>query len=750
MYAIKTGNNKRKGAIRTKDLSAPHLRALKDGLVVLNLKPACVQDRRRKWMEGKFRNIAFLILIAFCFVAGVAGSANSAVTVYTDKALWSAAVSDTYQTEAFDDSVLNPGVSVVSTVGVVSGGVWSDRLVPGVNTTTFSFSPDITAFGGDWDLNPGGMGTGILVTLKNGTDIVIPDQILANGFWGLVSDVPFVSVYLISGSNPGSAETFYMDNMVYKNTKLDPTVTVSGGPFTYDGTAHAATVSVTGDGGITVAGSSTVTYTGTGYGPTTDAPTNAGTYSVSVSFTSSDAGYNDATGSGSIIINPATPTVTVSGGPFTYDTAAHSATVSVTGVADVTVSGSSTVTYTGTGYGPTTDAPINAGTYSVSVSFTSGDTNYGDATGSGSITINKATCTVTAENKSVQYSDPEPLYTFIYSNFQGSETGSVIDTHPICSVSGEHINVGTYTIACSGGVDNNYNFAYVSGTLQITPEDAVVDLPEANAASVKVAAPGGKSGVFTLDAYVNELLPDAGCPEGFECAGDISTAAVTMTLVPVGPGTSTVSSTCSRVEVVGTGYDSQLHVTCSFNNVAVNTYQVIATAGGNYTGSDESVVVIYDPSLGFTTGGGWFYWPGTAHDEYPGDRTNFGYTMKYNSKRTNIQGGIIMIHHLEDGTILRVKSNSLGGLSLGSDSNVPMGWASFTGKANNNIVDGNYTFTVYVEDRNEPGTGTDRFWVHFKEAALESVSLPNTAIDNAVNLNGGNIVVPHSSGGKRR
>jgi hypothetical protein len=243
-----------------------------------------------------------------------------------------------------------------------------------------------------------------------------------------------------------------------------PTVTVGGGPFTFDGSAHAATISVTGVGGATVSGSSAITYNGIA-----TIPTNAGTYSVSVSFTSSDPNYGNATGSGTLIINKAdsttvvlvaggvtftydatahpatvlvtgagglsltpdpvyscghapinvadsgctasynfagddnhnpssdsktytiskaTPLVTVSGGPFTFDGNSHAATITVTGVGGATVIGSSAITYNGIA-----TAPTNAGTYAVSVSFTSADNNYDNASGSGSILINKANST---------------------------------------------------------------------------------------------------------------------------------------------------------------------------------------------------------------------------------------------------------------------------------------------------------------------------------------------------------------------
>ena len=64
-------------------------------------------------------------------------------------------------------------------------------------------------------------------------------------------------------------------------------------------------------------------------------------------------------------------------------------------------------------------------------------------------------------------------------------------------------------------------------------------------------------------------------------------------------------------------YTGVLTVTCSFDNVGVNAYTVVAVLVANsgalfYTGSNEDVLVVFDPSLGFTTGGGHIAWPGTS------------------------------------------------------------------------------------------------------------------------------------------
>jgi hypothetical protein len=206
--------------------------------------------------------------------------------------------------------------------------------------------------------------------------------------------------------------------------------------------------------------------------------------------------------------------------------------------------------------------------------------------------------------------------------------------------------------------------------------------------------------------------------------------------------------------VTGTGYDAVLPVTCAFADVPVNTYTVMVVVdGGYYAGAGEDVVTVHDPSLGFTTGGGWFYWPDTADPDtgYPGDRTTFGYTMKYNKKGKNLQGNLVVIRHLPDGSIYRLKSNALDGLALGEDRSVPMGWASVTGKAtylgpSMLEPEGNHAFTLYVEDRDDPGTGPDRFWVEVLDGGgevAEGLSIDGDPGDMAVDLGGGNIVVPH-------
>jgi len=305
---------------------------------------------------------------------------------------------------------------------------------------------------------------------------------------------------------------------------------------------------------------------------------------------------------------------------------------------------------------------------------------------------------------------------------------------------------GTYTVRIQV-TDDGGAFANADMTIAVLPEDATVGFDPDNPIAIRVVNPDKDSGPFALTAYVRKTTPDVAANGGEP--GDINLAQVSMSLVPVGPG-DPVSGTCTPGTVQGVGYGAALPVTCSFDGVAVNTYGVqVNVAGGYYVGYAEDVLVIYDPSLGFVTGGGWFHWPGTD------ERTSLGFMMRYSRKATDVRGNLLLIRHMPDGSMYRVKSSAINGLALGEDPSVPYAWATFSGESTYLEPGwpepaGDYEFLVYVEDNDEPGAGVDRFWIELKDAervVVPVMSLDHEAIDNAVGLEGGDISVPHLTGG---
>jgi alpha-tubulin suppressor-like RCC1 family protein len=289
--------------------------------------------------------------------------------------------------------------------------------------------------------------------------------------------------------------------------------------------------------------------------------------------------------------------------------------------------------------------------------------------------------------------------------------------------------------------------------LTVTKESATVGYASTNVAALQVAAPGGSlaANALSLAITVKETEPDlAAATQGI---GTIENAGLKVVLAPVAGG-SEVELTCIASAVTGTGYAATRPYSCTNSaTVSVNTYEVVTTVTGNYyTGSYSDAFTVYDPSLGFATGGGSFV--------LGGDKVNFGFTMKYNKGGSNLQGNLIAVRHHPDGTVSRLKSNALGGLALGEDVTVPMGWASFTGKANYTTWDaaanggagayvtvGNQSFAVYAEDRDNPGTGPDKVWL----GAVGNLAMDGTlatAKTKTAALTGGGIAVPHKGGKK--
>src|SRR5205085_1029097 len=150
-------------------------------------------------------------------------------------------------------------------------------------------------------------------------------------------------------------------------------------------------VSFAASGNCTVTGS-TVKITGAG----------------SCTITASQGGDNNynaaADASQTLTISKASSTTTVTVGNATYDGSPHGGTATATGVGGLNQS--LTVTYTGrnqTTYGPITTAPTNAGDYTASATF-AGDANHITSSESKTLTIGKATPTVTATGDTCTYS----------------------------------------------------------------------------------------------------------------------------------------------------------------------------------------------------------------------------------------------------------------------------------------------------------------------------------------------------------
>jgi len=290
--------------------------------------------------------------------------------------------------------------------------------------------------------------------------------------------------------------------------KATPTVTITGGlgTFVYNGLARTATASITGVGGANL-GAATITYNG-GSAP----PVNVGSYDVVASF-AGNSNYNPASAAGNITITKASLTFTAEDKSKVYGQLNPSLTYTVSGFVN---NETASTAYTGAPSLSTVAANSAVGMHPITiVQYTLSSGNYDFSFVPGKLTITKATLDVTADNQTITYGDSDPSsFTFQYGTFQNGDSASVIDTPPTCGVSGAHANAGSYTIVCSGGSDNNYDFHYVGGTLTVNKATLTVT------AENKTRVYGADNPTFTVvfsDFKYEQTLATSGVTGSASC-----------------------------------------------------------------------------------------------------------------------------------------------------------------------------------------------------------------------------------------
>lgn len=179
------------------------------------------------------RTVTMLSVVLAGFFSWSSKMNAATITIYTDKTQWQNALSGQFLTEDFSDSLLNTGVSFVSTE---SGHInpaedcYQDVLASQSQNepmTTWSFVPQIAAYGGNWTLGgPGGSGNSLLVYIADSSLYVgaIPNS-FGGEFWGFITDTPFTSIKLVGGG--GSQQQNYdLDDMVYSQVPEPATMSL--------------------------------------------------------------------------------------------------------------------------------------------------------------------------------------------------------------------------------------------------------------------------------------------------------------------------------------------------------------------------------------------------------------------------------------------------------------------------------------------------------------------------------------------
>ena len=224
--------------------------------------------------------------------------------------------------------------------------------------------------------------------------------------------------------------------------KADATVTTSNSNQTYDGLEHTASVEITGVGGVILTSAS-------------KSGTNVADSGSTTASISNDTNYNDASGTATLTITKATATVAVVDYTGVYDASAHTASVTITGVGGATLASNS---LTGTDVSE-----------SGSVTASTSDPNYEPASGTATLTINKATATVTVTGYSVTYDGTEHTAEGTAEGVDGEELVGLDLSGTAETDAGSYTGTWTFT-----DVTGNYNDASGTVASSIAKADAVI------------------------------------------------------------------------------------------------------------------------------------------------------------------------------------------------------------------------------------------------------------------------------------
>ncbi len=549
----------------------------------------------------------------YTVIATYLGDANH--TGSTDSALIAIAkatssVTATGAAFTYDGTTHTGGSAVVNGAGVITGAATltysGDQVNAGTYTVTATYAGDANHTGssdsatvsiakatssvtasGDSFVYDGTTHTGGSAVV-NGAGVITGAAVLSYS-----GDQVNAGSYTVTATYAGDANhTGSTDSATVTITKATSSVTATGGSFVYDGTAHAGGSAVVNGAGV-ITGAATLTYSGD--------QVDAGSYTVTATY-AGDANHTGSTDSATVTIAKATSSVTATGAAFTYDGTTHTGGSAVVNGAGV-ITGAATLTYSGD--------QVNAGTYTVTATY-AGDANHTGSSDSATISIAKATSSVTASGDSFVYDGTTHAGGSYTLNGAGVVTGSVV-----LNYSGDQVNAGTYTVIATYAGDANHTGSSDSATVTITKAASSVTASGASFVYDGTTHTGGSSvvngaGVITGSAVLSYsgdqvnagtytvIATYAGDANhtGSSDSATITIAKATSSTITVGDGPFSYSGTAhfgGSGVLVGAGvFTGSATLTYSGNQISVGSYYVTAHYAGdaNHFASDGSPVGI--------------------------------------------------------------------------------------------------------------------------------------------------------------
>ncbi len=360
--------------------------------------------------------------------------------------------------------------------------------------------------------------------------------------------------------------------------KATPTVTVTPGIYTYNGSAQGPGAAETTEGGST--GGLTFSYLGTGgttYATSSTKPTAAGTYSVTATAATDSNNNTASSGATPFSIGKATPGVSSwpTASAITYGrTLADS---SLTGGASVPA-GSFTFTTPG--------AAPNAGTNSQNVTFTPTNTfDYATVSGSVNVLVNKADPTIAFNALPVTVGGSAPVSA---TGGSGSFTYSTVSSAD-CSVSGANVTgmkagVGNCVIKADQIESANYNAGTLTQSFSISLGNQTITFAPSPTTVVGGNGAVSASATSGLAVAYATTSPDICILGGVNNSTVTGVKGGTCTIAATQPGNGSYSAAPSATQSFTVGLGRQTITFGAAPNLEAQGSGIV-TAGGGTSGN---------------------------------------------------------------------------------------------------------------------------------------------------------------------
>ena len=292
----------------------------------------------------------------------------------------------------------------------------------------------------------------------------------------------------------GASDPDYAISFVSGTLTIDPaslTITANDQSMVYGGAMPTLTASfnrlVNGDTPSAISGLTLATVPATSH---------AGSYAITASG-ASDSDYAISFVNGTLSIDPATLIITANDQSMVYGGTMPTLTASFNRLVNGDTAGAiSGLTLT------TVPATSHAGSYAITASGAS-DSDYAISFVNGTLTIDPAALTVTANDQSMVYGGTMPTLTASYGHLVNNDLASAISSGLTLTTVPATSHVGSYAITVSGASDSDYAIRFVNGTVTIKPAPLTISADD------KSVTAGGTLPALTA-SYIGLVNGDTG------------------------------------------------------------------------------------------------------------------------------------------------------------------------------------------------------------------------------------------------